>query len=104
MFFDLLPKGQFVGLSLITVARIISAFVVILMIITSILFVFTLLTGGIRWILSGGNRDSVEKAKGQIVNAFIGLLIIFSAWAILNFVSLFFGVDLLVFDIPSAHP
>ena len=98
-----LPGGQFSNLQLITIAKLVSSFIVILMIIASILFVFSLLIGGIRWILSAGNKDSLDKAKRQIVNALVGLLIVFSAWAILNFVSVFFGVDFLVLEFPSAQ-
>lgn len=103
MLIQILPGGEFSNLRLITIAKVISSFIVILMILTSILFVFSLLIGGIRWILSGGNRDSIDKAKNQIINALIGLLIVFSAWAILNLVSVFFGVDLLTFDFPTAN-
>jgi hypothetical protein len=104
MFIQILPGGQFQNLSLITIAQLVSSFVIILMIVTSILFVFTLMIGGIRWIASAGNRENLERAKNQIVNALIGLLIVFSAWAILNFLSAFFSIDLFSFEIPSANP
>ena len=98
---DLLPLGQFSQLNNITIASLISAFIVFTLIIASLSFFFALLFGGIKWILSGGRKEKTDEAKNQIANALIGLLIIFSAWAIINFVSLFFGIELLSFNIPT---
>lgn len=99
---EIFPGDQFFNLRIITIAQLISSFVVILLILTSILFVFSLLIAGIRWILSGGNKELLERAKSQIVNALIGLLIVFSAWATLNLISYFFGIELISFAIPTA--
>lgn len=74
------------------------------LIIASLSFVFSLLFGGLKWILSGGKKERVDEAKNQIVNALIGILIVFSAWGIINFISVFFGINLLTFNIPSAQP
>lgn len=97
----ILPTGQFSSLNNVTIVSLISAFVIFSLIIASLSFVFTLIFGGIRWIVSGGKNEKVDEAKNQIVNALIGLLIIFSAWAIINFVSVFFGVELMTFNIPN---
>ncbi len=98
---DLLPKGQFVPLSSITITGLINAAINISLIIASILFVFNLLFGGIKLIISGGGKDKVEIAKRQIINAFIGIFFVFSAWGIMNLLSQFFGIDLLNFEIPT---
>lgn len=44
-------------------------------------FVFLLL-GGIKWITSGGDSGKVEEARGQIVQALIGLLVVLAAWGL----------------------
>lgn len=51
-----------------------------------VVFLFFLLLGGIQWITSGGDKESLAKAKGKITSAIIGLIIVFSAWAILSLV------------------
>ncbi|MGB9911497.1 MAG: pilin [Microgenomates group bacterium] len=56
-----------------------------------IAFILLLLIGGIRWITSGGDKEAVAKAKSTITAALIGLIITFSAWAILRFVRGFFS-------------
>lgn len=104
MDFDLSPTGQFEVLKNVDAASLISAFVLIVLLVSSILFFFNLLFGGIKWILSGGRKEKVDEAKSQIVNALIGLVIVFSAFAIVNLLSTFFGVDLFVFNIPNIQP
>ena len=99
---QILPGAQFAGLTVITIARIITALVTLSMILAAISFFFSVVTGGLKWMLSGGSKEKVDEAKRQLTNAFIGLLIVFSAWAIVNLVSVFFGVEILVLEIPSA--
>ncbi len=42
--------------------------------------------GGFIWLLSGGSPEKVNKGKKILVWAFIGLVIIFSSYSILNFI------------------
>jgi hypothetical protein len=43
-----------------------------------------LLYGGFRWLTSAGNPAALSDAKDQIFSALLGLIILFSAWLILN--------------------
>jgi hypothetical protein len=52
-----------------------------------------LVWGGIKWLTSGGDKDSVAGARNTIIAAIIGLVIIFLAYAILNFVVYFLTGD-----------
>jgi hypothetical protein len=54
-----------------------------------------LVLGGIKWITSGGDKGQTEAARAQITAAFVGLVIVLAAWAILGVVSAFFNVNLL---------
>ncbi|OGM60237.1 hypothetical protein A3A75_03750 [Candidatus Woesebacteria bacterium RIFCSPLOWO2_01_FULL_39_10] len=98
---QILPRGQFTPLENITLQGLAASAVNIILIIASLLFVFNLLFGGIKVILSGGDKEKLDIAKRQLVNSFLGIAIVFSSWAILGFVSQFFGIDLLTFDIPT---
>ncbi len=51
-----------------------------------------LIVGGIRWILSGGDKEATGKAKGTITAALIGLVIVLAAWILLNIVTTLFGL------------
>lgn len=64
----------------------------ILVVAVILAFVF-LVIGGIKWILSGGDKGGTEAAKGTITAALIGLVIVFVAWMLLNVIGNFFGVD-----------
>ena len=70
-----------------------------LLTIGSIAFFFMLLWGGIQWIMSGGDKGAVESARGRITNAVIGLVILFSSFAIATLVEAFTGVNILTIDI-----
>ncbi len=71
------------GTDLITIiGRIIDVFLGLL----GIVFLVLLLYAGFLWMTAGGAAEQVEKAKGLIRNAVIGLVIITSAFAITTFV------------------
>lgn len=78
----------------VTVEAIIQWAVVAIIVVAAIIFFFMLILGGIRWILSGGDKQSTENARNQITAALIGLIIIFAAWAIIQLVETVFGVTL----------
>lgn len=56
--------------------------------ITSLIF---LLLGGIKWIMSGGAKDSVAKAKSTITYALIGLALALSSFIIFQILQQFIG-------------
>ena len=58
-------------------------FILALAFIVAVIF---LVVGGFRYIVSQGNEESVEKAKGTITNAIIGIVVIVLAWIILTVV------------------
>jgi hypothetical protein len=81
----------------------IQAGIVFLLVIAAIVFFFMLLIGGVKYILSGGDKGKTEAARGQITAALIGLVIVFAAWAILNLMATFLGVGLTNLCIPSLN-
>jgi len=61
-----------------------------------------LVYGGIKWITSGGDKSNVETARGTIIAAIIGLIIVFLAYVILNLIINFLtGNDLGTLSVPS---
>lgn len=45
-----------------------------------------LIIGGFYWIFSGGNEERIKKGKDIMIWSLVGILIIFSSYAILSFV------------------
>lgn len=65
-----------------------------------VVFFFMLLFGAIQWISSGGDKQAVESARGRISNALIGLVVLFSTFAIVKLIeALFPGLNILTLDI-----
>lgn len=94
-------KFSKLGTGTLTFSRVISFGITMLLIFASLLFFFMLVIGGIRWIMSGGEKANVENARKQITNALIGLAIIFVAWAIIRLLATVFGVNILTLPIPT---
>ncbi len=70
----------------------------ILLVIGGLFFFFMFLLGAIKWITSGGDKANVEAARGQITAALIGLVVLFSTFAIAQLVETIFGINILVVD------
>jgi len=64
-----------------------------------IIFFFMLILGAIQWISSGGDKQALEGARGRVTNAIIGLVILFSLFAVLNLIQTFFGISIMTLDI-----
>ena len=60
-----------------------------------------LIFGGIKWILSGGDKTGVEAARNTIVAAIVGLIVVFLSYFILNFILSIFGIKLTELEIPK---
>lgn len=78
-----------------SVSEIVSFAVTAILVIAGLIFFFMLVVGGLRWVMSGGDKAATEGARSQITAALIGLVIVFSAWAIAQLLSNIFGIDLL---------
>ncbi len=81
--------------------KLISGFLSLILVLAGLVFFFILVIGGIKWILSGGDKAHTEGARNQITAALVGLVIVFSAWAIAKLLQAFFGINILQLDIPQ---
>lgn len=86
-------NADFSALNNITIPGAISAVITLLLIVAAIIFFFMLVIGGIKWILSGGDKGQTEAARNQITAALIGLVVVFAAWAIASLISTLFGIS-----------
>jgi hypothetical protein len=71
------------------------------LVIAAVIALFFLVWGGIKWILSGGDKAKVEAARGTIIAAIVGLVITFLAYFILNLVLSLFGLSLSNLVLPN---
>lgn len=93
------PASQAAGAS--QFGSVIQTIIAWLLVIAILLFFFYFLVGAIKWITSGGDKQSVESARNTITHAIIGLVIMFAVFAIIKIIEGSFGVCILNFTLPG---
>ena len=86
----LCPAGQFAALCTLKVDKassIVTTIITTLLIAAVIIALFFLIYGGIRWIMSGGDKGKIDQARGTITAALVGLVIAFLAFFIVSIIS-----------------
>ena len=73
-------------------------FIAVAIIVASLLTFAYLVWGGFEWITSGGDKAGLEAARNRITNAFVGLILVVIAWAIITLAANFLG-----FPFPTIH-
>jgi hypothetical protein len=80
---------------------VISAVVQILFVIAVIVALFFLVWGGIKWIMSNGDKGKIESARNTIIGAIIGLIFVFLAYFLLQLVAGLFGINITDLELPE---
>ena len=75
--------------------------IVFILIIAIIIAVIFLIYGGIKWIVSGGDKQGVESARNHIIAAIVGLIIALLAFFIVTLVLGLLGINIRSFNIPT---
>ena len=81
--------------ALLGTQNIIQVAITLILIIASIAALAVIIFGGIRWIVSGGDKEKLQGARNMITYALVGLVVIFLSYFIINTIGDFFGVKLL---------
>ncbi|MBP7875376.1 hypothetical protein KA012_00075 [Candidatus Woesebacteria bacterium] len=81
--------------TLTTLELVISSVLGILTTIGGVLFIYAFLLGSINWITAGGDTGKVQKARDQMIQGMIGLIILVAAYAIIGLVGTIVGMDIL---------
>lgn len=85
------PAGVPTGGAGFTLNKIIGVGFDVLIVIAVILCLFYLIWGGINWIMSEGDKQKLNQAREKVLFAIIGIMVVFGAFLIINFIfSLFF--------------
>lgn len=101
IFLGSLPRFDEGAWSVKVLSGILRTFINLAFIIGTIAFIFMLLFGGYEYIISGGEKEAVQKAAKRITHALIGLAILFSVYAILAVIEIVFGINFTLFNIPT---
>src|SRR5258708_25535409 len=96
--------GQFstlCGINQSSIPTVVSTAITIILVAAVLIALFFLIWGGIRWILSGGDKAKVESARNTIIAAIVGLVIAFLAFFILTIVLSVFNLSLANLTLPT---
>jgi hypothetical protein len=89
------PPTQYNSLVGLTPSRYVTTAIALLLGFSGVFAFIYLLWGGLQWITAGGDKDAVEKARKKIIQALIGLSVVFSAYAIIYIIRVLFQVNLI---------
>lgn len=93
--------GDYSEITDLTIGNIVGWLIGLVFIISSLIFFFILVFGGVKWITSGGDEKKVAAARASITSALVGLAIVFAAWAIMTLLGKALGFDIFNFTIKS---
>lgn len=83
-----LPEGYFPNFR-----TMMSTLLQIALIASVIMVLFQLVTAGINWITSGGDKSKTDSARSKIFAAIIGLVLVVASWAIFLFILQLIGLE-----------
>ncbi|OGE42407.1 hypothetical protein A3B45_04355 [Candidatus Daviesbacteria bacterium RIFCSPLOWO2_01_FULL_39_12] len=87
-----------------TIGGFIDNVLIVLLSIGAIILLFMIVWGAYEWITSGGDKESVSRARGRITAAFIGLAVLAVAFALAKLAATFLGFDITNIIIPTPPP
>lgn len=64
-------------------------------------FLFMFISGGFRYLFSGGEQKALAAASSTLTMAIIGLIGIIASWLIISFIQKFTGINITDFKIPG---
>lgn len=79
----------------------ITNFITIAFGIGAIVLVFMLISGGVRYIAAGSDKDAVQHASKQLTHALIGITILLSVYAVIALIGGIFGINILQINFPT---
>lgn len=82
-----LPQGFFPDFN-----TMVTSLLQIALIASVIIVLFQLVTAGLNWITSGGDKAKTDSARSKIVAAVIGLVLVVASWAIFLFILQLIGI------------
>lgn len=101
---DTCPEGQFAPLCKVNASQfpqLITNIITLLFVIAVIVAIFFLVWGGIKWIMSAGDKAKIESARNTIIGGIVGLILVFLAYFIVQLVAGLFGINIQSLKLPN---
>lgn len=101
---NLSPKEGNTGENAVTMfGNVVESVISVLLILGIVFFIFNFILGAIAWISSGGDKAKVEGSRQKVTQSIVGLLVMFSIFAVLKLIGKLFGFDILNLDLGSVR-
>ena len=86
---------------LVATGKFVSSIISLLLIVASLATLLYLVTGGLEWILAGGDKTKLENAREKITQAIVGLIVVAASWAGWLLIGKFLGIDFQSIPFPT---
>lgn len=81
--------------ALSTLETVISSLLGIVTVVGGILFLYSFIQGALGWVTAGGDSGKIQKARDQIIQGAIGLIVLVAAYAIVGLIGNIVGMRIL---------
>lgn len=81
------PPGAYNDNPAAGLAKLLAVSIRLFFIVAAMTMLFYLLWGGYDWVMSGGDKEKLEQARGKITNAILGLFIVIASLTIFTYVA-----------------
>lgn len=76
--------------------KILSNVIGALTLVAALMFIFYFVTGALNWITAGGEQGKIQKARDQMIQGVLGMVVIVIAYSVIGIIGSFLGLkDLL---------
>jgi hypothetical protein len=80
-----------------TGVNIISAFLILIVVLSVIYTLWNIWLGGWQLILSRGVKEKIKNGRNRILNALLGLIFLFLSFLVIGIINALFGIDMFPF-------
>lgn len=88
---EIIGRGEGIDIINLLLGNIIS----LLLIVGVVIALVFIIMGAIQWMTAGSDKEKITSARGKVISAVIGLVVLFAVFAIMKIVGVFFGIEAL---------
>lgn len=81
--------------ALSTLELIVSSILGLATVVGGLLFIYTFIQGALSWVTAGGDSGKITKARDQMIQGVIGLIILVAAYAVIGMIGTIVGITIL---------
>lgn len=78
------------------ISKFLNQIILIIFTLAAVIFLFMLVFSALQWLTSGGDKEKIEKAKGRLTNAIIGIVLLSVALLLARIVGILTGFNFIL--------